>query len=123
MKILNTSGNCELLSIRSEYLWALGFEVSGVLAPMGFDELISRNEAFDFAVLCYTLSREQKLLVREVIRTNCPSTQIIELYLSEAPVTPCAIDASEFRFMMRSLAAHVGGPGLSHALAVQIGSS
>ncbi len=104
MRVLNTSGDCELLSIRSGYLWLLGFGVTSVLITPDSPSLSGR-ESFDLAVLCYTLSREQKLSLCKIIRQNSPSARIIELYLTASPATANSVEASGFRRMMKVLAA------------------
>ena len=105
MRILNTSGDCELLTLRSQYLWALGFEVQCYLIGEKLRDITKNAEPFELVILCYTLRREQKIALIESIRGKFPSTQILELYLADAPVTVNAIEASSFRRMMRSLVA------------------
>lgn len=113
MRILNTSADRELLLVRSEYLWTLGFEVENAFANARLHEVVRETGAVDLAVLCYTLSRHQKVSLLELIRGNFPSTQVVELYLADAPVTAEAIEASGFRHMMRVLANCVGQSGLA----------
>ena len=108
MKILNTSADRELLLVRSEYLWTLGFDVENAFANARLQDVVSRTGAVDLAVLCYTLTRRQKISLLERIRRNFPSTQIVELYLADAPVTAEAIEASAFRHIMKVVAAYVG---------------
>lgn len=116
MRILNTSADCELLTLRSEYLWTLGFDVESALANAEVLDVVGNGGSVELAVLCYTLSRDQKVSMMEIIRKSFPSTQILELYLAEAPVTSDAIEASGFRCMMKSLAACVAEPPLGSTL-------
>jgi hypothetical protein len=107
MRILNTSGDRELLLVRSEYLWTLGFDVENAFANARLHDTVKEAGAVDLAVLCYSLSSRQKLSLIEMIRRNFPSTQIMELYLADAPVSADAIEASAFRPMMKVLAAYI----------------
>ena len=108
MRILNTSADRELLLVRSEYLWTLGFDVESAFANARLHDAVKEAGAVDLAVLCYTLSSCQKISLIEMIRGSFPCTQIIELYLADAPVTADAIEASAFRHMMKVLAPYVG---------------
>jgi hypothetical protein len=119
MRILNTSADRELLLVRSEYLWTLGFDVENAIANARWHDAVKRSGAVDLAVLCYTLSRCQKVSFIEMIRGNFPSTQIIELYLADAPVTAEAIEASGFRHMMKVLAPYVGESSFASAHAIR----
>lgn len=119
MRILNTSADRELLLVRSEYLWTLGFEVENAFANARLHEAVKQAGAVDLAVLCYTLSRQQKASLLKTIRENHPSTQVVELYRADDPVTEEAIDASGFRHMMKVLANCVGESGLASAGSMQ----
>lgn len=96
MQILNTSNDRILLSVRSEYLCALDFHVAEVQKIADLDAVVRASKRFDFAILCYTLTRDQKLRFCQQISSLFPHTQIIELYLNAAPVTgQIMLEASE----------------------------
>lgn len=107
MRILNTCGDCELMTVRSEYLWALGFEVESVLVSTQSNGIGGQGE-FDLVLLCHTLSRCDKLWLMEEIRKHYPSAAILELYLTGEPTSAFAIEASRFPQMMRSLTTPLG---------------
>lgn len=121
MRILNTSADRELLLVRSEYLWTLGFDIENAFANARLLDVVKRAGAVDIAVLCYTLTRRQKISLVDTIHRDCPSTQVVELYLADAPVTSEAIEASSFRHMVKVLAACIGDSGFATDHAIGLG--
>jgi hypothetical protein len=106
MKILYISPNAELLALGAAYLQALGFLVVPASAVPCEPDLSRVADGFDLVILCHTCDRDQKRRIAGFLRTQCPSAQILELYLSEAPVTHgTAVQATtEFHHLMRMLA-------------------
>ncbi len=105
MQILNTSNDRILLSVRSEYLCALDFHVAEVQKISDLDAVVRASKKFDFAILCYTLTRDQKLRFCQRISTLFPDTEVIELYLNAAPVTGrIMLEASELPEFLTYLA-------------------
>jgi len=107
MNILNISSDPELCVVGTAYLRALGFQAVGVRDLAGVRERFSGGESVDLVILCHTLNNGQKRSICESIRERIPLAQVLELYLTDPPVTPgVALHAvTEFQPLMRMLAA------------------
>jgi hypothetical protein len=106
MRVLNISPHHELIVVGLAYLRALGFQAVGGYDLASVRDAFEDGEQVDLAVLCHTLSDGEKLSICEFICEQSPTTQILELYLTEPPATQeMAVNATTgFLPLMRALA-------------------
>lgn len=106
MKFLNVCVDPDLLQLRGRYLQALGFAVVNARDVASAIAALRFGEKFDLAILCHTLPDHQKLQLEVFTRRAGASITVLELYITDPPVTSGAsLDATtEFLPLMASWA-------------------
>ena len=106
MKFLNVSADTQLRHERVLYLKALGFDVINARNATSAITTLELDNEFDFAILCHTLTDEDKLLFTSFLKQTGARTLVVELVLADLPVTSgVALEADrDFQPVMVDLA-------------------